>query len=156
MLIIPFNINKQSHITPNKSEQFNTMDSEILILITTNVANSLSILACLLLLFSYTKTHKKTLALTMITVLTVSDFVFHIMVALFNWLALLSVNSIEYKILNIAIRFSIFWTCNIGLYLYRLLMMVEGRALIIQFRFSLVLLMALSCGLSFMYSFIFL
>jgi hypothetical protein len=80
------------------------------------VPQVISIIACVCLFYSFTKIPKQSLGLTMILILCVSDFIFHIFLTLYIWWYVTQ-NTIEQAtslIMDCALRFSILWASCIS------------------------------------------
>jgi len=84
-------------------------------------AHSLSILACLILIVHYLKSPVKALDLKMITVLGVSEFIFHITVLVNIWDEYIEIDieEIRSKISVASMNFSLYWICTMGFVLLK-------------------------------------
>lgn len=95
------------------------MDENRTFSILTTCAQSLSICACCLLFYRYTYLPRKSVALQMILILCISDFIFHIMMLIFTWTTIPILSEISETLCHVTLRFSIFWIFSIALLLYQ-------------------------------------
>jgi len=119
-------------------------------LLITEITNPISIIACIWLLCSYVRMKNKSLGARMIVVLCISDFVFHTMTILTLFFLKSKLLLVTATIVGIAIRFSVFWTCNIALLLHKLLTMTELMSLKNYFKWTFLFILLLSFVLSLM------
>jgi len=114
----------------------------------TEITNPISILACIWLFYSYIRMPNKTLGAKMIVVLSASDFVFHVMTMLTIFLINSKLIIITATVVGVAVRFSVFWTCNIAILLNKLLSMKEMTNLKNYFNCTFISILILSLILS--------
>lgn len=94
------------------------MQTDLTFAITTTVAQSISMLACITLFSVYFRLKKKTQGLQMILILCISDFIYHIMILLFTWWPSSDIQKIVKPIIHTTMRFSIFWAACIAYLVY--------------------------------------
>ena len=111
---------------------------------------SISMLACLVLLWSFYKTNKKLASLKMIVILNISDFMISLLA--FLWALMYNLDGTEKPLLIMIfmfsfVQFSIIWSCNIARFVSK---SIDGNEILDQnkyFKNSLVFSIALTLAL---------
>lgn len=84
------------------------------------IPNALSLLTCLWFFYCYFKTNPTSLSFRMVIILSISDFILHLMMLAIFLVPSETLVITAIIISNLALRFSIFWILAIAFFLYRL------------------------------------
>ena len=84
------------------------------------IPNTISLITCLWFFYCYFKTNPASLSFRMVVTLSISDFILHIMILIIFFVPSPTLMTIGIIIVNLALRFSIFWILAIAFFLYRL------------------------------------
>lgn len=84
------------------------------------IPNAISLITCLWFFYCYFKTNPTSLSFRMIATLSISDFILHIMMLIIFFVPSTALVTIGIIIVNLALRFSVFWILAIAFFLYRL------------------------------------
>lgn len=114
------------------------------------IPQTLSILACLYLFYSYKNLHTKSIGIKMIFILSLSDLAFHCGVVIGTFVPSVGVQAIGNLMANIFLRFSIFWASSMSYFLYKLLSAGEDFNQAGYPKKSFAALFTLSCILTFL------
>ena len=113
------------------------MNFSLISIFTFWIPHSVSIIACIIMICFYRTIRLKTQSIKMILVISVSDLIFHIAMIFVTLLRMslfddtMNSSSVLLKIvvftnafiINVSLRFSLFWACNIAYFLHALLNM---------------------------------
>jgi len=83
--------------------------------------NCISTLACIWLFYQFFSLSRKTLAVKMIFILSVSDFLFHLTNILTMWTFSQEIQNIIIYLLNSSVIFSVLWAASIAYMVYKML-----------------------------------
>lgn len=122
------------------------MDSSVALYVK-NIPSILSVFGCLWVFGCYWNASVKTIGLKMVFILSISDFLFHSLVIGAYWTNSSSIKTVETFIVNAMVRFSLFWASNISFFLYKMVGLNQTAYLRRHLRWSLLVLMLVSCGL---------
>jgi len=95
------------------------MDIALISEISFHASQIISILACIWFIHSNSKLQKTTLAMRMIKIFGISNLVFHSIVLAYPHLPVSISGSIGRFVINISLRFSIFWSSSVSLLVYK-------------------------------------
>jgi len=129
-----------------KQMSINDISPELPDLLTTNITNGISILACIWFFFRCASLPKRTLGVQMIIILAIGNFLFHLTTIFDYWFTELKIMKITRMILDVSTKFSLLWAANISYFLYLLVNMNEVSKLKVYWKVSLVTFFILCFG----------
>lgn len=123
------------------------MDIDIVTNTETVIPQIFSVVTCICLFVSFGFIPKKTLGLTMILILAISDFILHCMLLLLSY-KYNDTSQVIKVTFNVALRFSIFWSSNMAITVYKSL--TEGHRTTVGYiatSASIIVAVSLICSL---------